>query len=129
MNIGNLIVTALLLSIFFISTTVILYWHISTRGTWRQWPAGRSLMGLLAIIAAGFGMGGVNRLLGDYAAKQPILAAVYAAFAVALIIIGFTIHKELALGRARILAKAPAATGPVAVIIATTTEEKLDGRS
>ena len=32
------------------SATVMAYWWITTRGNWWQWPAGRSLMALLAII-------------------------------------------------------------------------------
>lgn len=129
MSIENTIVTILLLLVSTASITVILYWHLATHGTWRQWPAGQSLMGLLTIIAAGFGWGGVNRLLGDYALKQPILCFLYGGVVIALVMIGVTIHKELRLGRARVLAKVPPATGPVAVIVATTTEEKPNGRS
>lgn len=125
MSIEIIIVTALLLAISIIACIVILYWHTSTRGTWRQWPAGRSLMGLFVIIAAAFGWGGVNRMLGDYALKQPILTALYACFAVALAVIGLTIRKELTNGRARLAENPPTDTGVIAVVMATTEEKPL----
>ena len=129
MSTENIIVTTLLLLISTTSISVIGYWHLATHGTWRQWPAGQSLMALLAIIAAGFGWGGVNRLLGDYALKQPILCVLYGGVVIALVMIGVTIHKEMAAGKARIAAtEKKDHTGLVTIVVATTPEEKSDGK-
>lgn len=135
MSTETIVIATLLLLISTISTGVIIYWHTSTRGSWKQWPAGRSLMALLTIISLGHGWGGANRLLGDYALKQPILGVLYLCFAVALLIIGITIHKELARGEAKLLhpSHGPTTGSVAAVILATTTttttttEESTDG--
>lgn len=129
MSMITIITTSLLLLIFVLSVTVITYWHLATHGTWRKWPAGQSLMALLTIIALGFGWGGVNRLLGDYALKQPILLVLYGLFAVGIAMIGVTIHKEMAAGKERQAAKAPEEqTGLITIVVATTNEENTDGK-
>ena len=129
MSIIAIFTTSLLLLIFVLSVTVIIYWHLATRGTWRKWPAGQSLMALLTIIALGFGWGGVNRLLGDYAWKQSILLVLYGLFAVGIAMIGVTIHEEMAAGKKRQAAKAPEdQTGLITIVVATTNEEKTDGK-
>jgi hypothetical protein len=98
-----------------VSFAVIIYWHVATKGTWRKWPAGRSLMGLLGIIAVGFGYGVMNQLIGPYPAKAYISFFLYLAFIGALILIGFTIRKELATGRRRSL---DTHTGPIDITVA-----------
>lgn len=122
----SIIVAALLLLIAAVSITVAIYWHLSTLGTWKQWPAGRSVMALLIIIGVSHGWGGTNRVLGDYALKQPILAGLYCVFAVALVMIGVTIHKEMATGKKLVAKKDPAApqTGIITIAVATKPEEK-----
>lgn len=121
------VTTALLLTLISsIAFTVIIYWHITTKGTWRHWPAGQSLMGLLVIIAVGFGVGALNRLLGNYPAKDFILILLYTAFAAALSVIGLTIRKEMRAGKRRLRRKAHPATGPVIIAVATTNEETDD---
>lgn len=95
--------------------TVIIYWWTQTRGTWRKYPAGRSLMGLLGIIAIGFGFGVVNRLLGQYEARDAISFVLYIGFFLALVAIGVAVRKELRRGRER---RHQPPTGPITVIVA-----------
>lgn len=123
---NNETISAVLLGgIALVAGLVVVYWHIATKGTWRHWPAGRSLMGLLGIITVGFGFGIVNRHLGDYPAKFPIATALYAAFLGALIFIGATIRAEMRAGKARARAKsAHPTTAPVTIVVASTNEEK-----
>lgn len=100
----------------------IIYWHRNTKGTWRDWPAGRSLMYLLLIIAFGFGYGVINQMLGAYPARAIIGVVLYVLFIGALIVIRCTIHAEMRRGKKRLQAKANA-TGPVIITVATTNEE------
>lgn len=109
-----------------VAAWVIIYWHIATMGTWRQWPAGRSLMGLLSIIAVGFGYGVVNRFLGDYPARPVVSIVLYALFVGAIVVIGLTIRKEMRTGKRRQREKFPTHTGPVTVVVATKNEETSD---
>lgn len=101
---------------------VIAYWWATTKGTWAKVPAGRSLMGLLAIIAIGFGYGTINVLIGrvGYPAKPYIGLALYALFIGSIIVIGFTIRKEMMIGRAKAAhpATKPAAMAPAAPVLA-----------
>lgn len=125
---NNETISAILLGgIALVAAAVVVYWHLATRGTWRHWPAGRSLMGLLAIITVGFGFGVINRFLGDYPAKFPLATALYAAFLGALIFIGSTIRAEMRAGKARANAKKNhPSTAPVTIVVATTNEENPD---
>lgn len=128
----TILVAILLLLMSSASTAVIIYWHFSTRGSWKQWPAGRSLMALLTIISLSHGWGGINRFLGDYALKQPILGVLYFCFAIVLVAVGITIHKELTRGKAKVLhpSNGPVTGGIAAVVLATTTttEESTDDK-
>lgn len=97
---NNELLSAVLLGLIpLVAGTVVIYWHTATRGTWRQWPAGRSLMGLLGIITVGFAYGVLNRFLGQYPARFAIAVALYALFIGAIIFIGLTIRKELRRGQ------------------------------
>lgn len=125
----NELFSAILLTIISITATVVvIYWHVATGGTWRQWPAGRSLMGLLGIIAVGFGFGVVNRFLGAYPAKYAVAVLLYALFVGAIIFIGLTIRKETIRGKAK--ANHPSVPPPVAgnvdMTVATEKEEAHD---
>jgi hypothetical protein len=102
-----------------ISFEIIWYWHKETKGTWKKWPAGRSLMGLLAIIGVAFGYGIINQLLGQYPARPFLGFVLYAAFVAALLVIRFTIRKELIAGRQR---NEPTHTGPIDITVAEETE-------
>jgi ABC-type Fe3+ transport system permease subunit len=120
----NSLITAILLGIISaVATWVIVYWHITTKGTWREWPAGRSLMGLLAIISIGFGYGVLNRFLGDWAGRAVFSIILYALFVGAIVFIGYTIRKEMRRGKKRTANKFPLHTGPVTVVVATKNEE------
>lgn len=115
-----------------IAASVIVYWHVATRGAWSHWPAGRSLMALLGIITVGHAWRGVNRLVGaEYVSKDPVSVVLYAVFAMTLVLVGFTIRRELRAGKARVVVadEEPAdpsdlPTGMVAVVLTTTTKEK-----
>lgn len=123
MSIESLISAALLGVIAVVAGAVAVYWHVKTRGTWRHWPAGQSLMGLLAIIAVGFGWGVINRFLGDYPARSLIGIVLYALFVGAIIMIGWTIRKEMRHGKKKLREKHPDHTGPLTVVVATKNEE------
>jgi hypothetical protein len=100
------------------------YWHRGTRGTWKEWPAGRSLMYLLLIIGVGFGYGVVNQLLGQYAIRPFIGTALYLAFIGALLIIRLTIRAEMRRGqRTPLKTVLPTTTGPIDITVATKNEE------
>lgn len=120
----NSIITAVLLGIIcVVATWVIIYWHLATKGTWRQWPAGRSLMGLLGIISVGFGYGVFNRFLGEWPGRAVFTIGLYALFVGAIIFIGLTIRKEMRFGKRKLQDKYPAHTGPVVVVVASKNEE------
>lgn len=120
-----IIVTALKITVSLTAAWTILYWHITTKGTWRQWPAGRSLMALLTIICIGYAWRVVNRLTPDYALEEPLLGVLYVCFSIALIKIARTIRKELAAAKVGPAAQAgDPNTDPVALVVATTTTEE-----
>jgi hypothetical protein len=120
------ITTVLLGIIAAVATWVITYWHISTKGTWKEWPAGRSLMGLLGIISVGFGYGVFNRILGPWPGQPVTSIVLYALFVWAIIWIGLTIRKEMRFGKKRLNNKYPIHTGPVTVVVASKNEESPD---
>lgn len=108
---------------------VIIYWWIATRGSWMHWPAGWSLMGLLAIISIISGWAGLNTFVlpPRYDLKIPSYFVLYGLLEFALIAIGTTVHREMRRGKARQVQKSKngkAPTGPVTVIVASTNEEK-----
>ena len=109
-----------------VAGSVAVYWHVMTKGTWRHWPAGQSLMGLLAIIAVGFSFGVLNRLLGDYPGRSLAGIVLYALFVGAIVMIGVTIRKEMRYGKKKLREKHPDHTGPLTVVVATANEEKAD---
>lgn len=106
-----------------IAFETIIYWHRNTKGTWREWPAGRSLMYLLFIIAFGFGYGILNQFLGIYPAKPFVGVVLYGLFITALIMIRCTIRAEMRRGKKRLEAKLPTTNGPVIITVATANEE------
>lgn len=109
---------------------VMAYWWIVTRGSWMQWPAGRSLMGLLAIIALITAWAGLNTLVlpPRYDFKIISYFVLYGIFEAALLVILATIHREMKRGAARLRAKKPAnPTGPVIVTVATINDTDPEG--
>jgi len=123
MNIQDIISALLLGVISVVAGWVAIYWHIATKGTWREWPAGQSLMGLLSIITVGFGYGVINRFIGQWAGRSIVSLILYALFVGAIIWIGLTVRKEMRRGKARIRDKYPTHTGPVTVTVASKNEE------
>lgn len=107
---------------------VIFYWHGATSGTWKKWPAGRSLMGLLGIIAVGFAYGVVNALIGPdgYPGKGIISFGLYLIFVGAIIFIGTTIRKEILRGRAKEHHPSHPQTGTIDITVATDKETSND---
>lgn len=107
---------------------VIIYWWVATRGSWMEWPAGRALMGLLGIIVIISGWAAMNTLWlkGPYPGKAHLYFALYAALEVSLLIIGITIKREMRRGRERRRqVKRDKQTGPITVVVASTTKEDL----
>lgn len=106
-----------------IAFETIIYWHRSTKGTWRNWPAGRSLMYLLTIIATGFGYGVINQFLGQYEGRALIGLLLYILFIGALIVIRLTIRAEMRRGQNRLKTTLPTSDTPVDVTVATENKE------
>lgn len=84
------------------SAAVMAYWWITTRGNWWQWPAGRSLMALLAIITVIT----ANAVLHSvFPVPAHIKAITYAALYLLMLssmgFIGCTIRTEMLRGRTR----------------------------
>ena len=120
---NNELLSAVLLGIIPLTAgTVVVYWHFATKGTWRQWPAGRSLMGLLGIITVGFSYGVVNRFLGAYPAKFAVAVALYALFIGAIIFIGWTIRREMKRGQS--MDQHPSSHPPTGTIDITVANDK-----
>lgn len=115
----------LMFAVALVAAADMVYWWVKTRGTWRQWPAGRSLMGLLFIIVLISGWAGLNTSVFPkaYAWKSESYALLYLLLFTALLVIGFTIRSEMRKGKAPLYSKDPAQTGPVKVILASTNEE------
>lgn len=114
-------------AVFVAALAVIIYWHRVTRGSWKDWPAGRSLMGLLTVIVLISGMAATNVLFlpPAWPGKVVVYLALYSLVFVALIYIGGTIHHEMKRGKARLQQKKPHdPTGPVTVTVATKNEEE-----
>jgi hypothetical protein len=127
MSVNDIISAALLGVISIVAGWVAVYWHLATKGTWRQWPAGRSLMGLLAIIAVGFGFGVVNRFMGMYPGRSVVGIVLYALFVAAIVVIGLTVRSEMRAGKKKQREKKPTHTGPVVVVVASQNEENPNG--
>lgn len=108
---------------------VMAYWWAVTHGSWMHWPAGRSLMGLLAIIAVITAWAGLNTFVlpAHYELKIFSYFALYAVFEVALVLIGITIHREMRRGAARLLERKKAPAGPVIVTVATINDTTPEG--
>ena len=83
-------------------------------------------MGLLAIIAVGFGFGVVNRFIPVPLGKGIVGVVLYGLFVGAIIFIGLTIRKELNIGRTK--SKHPASqhlnTGAIDITVATDTDKE-----
>ena len=123
-----LLIVALIGAVALIALETIIYWHRSTRGTWRDWPAGRSLMYLLVIIATGFGFGVANQFLGQYPLRPLVGFVLYGAFIIALIGIRLTIRAEMRRGqKEKLKTTLPTTTGAVDITVATTNEESSHG--
>lgn len=124
-----LIVVALIGIVSLVAAETIFYWHRATKGTWKEWPAGRSLMYLLIIIASGFGFGVVNQFLGQYPLRPVIGFGLYVLFIAALVVIRLTIRAEMRRGQRKVKTTLPTATGPVDITVATENQETPDETS
>lgn len=113
-----------MLTVAITAILVMAYWWVTTRGSWMSWPAGRSLMGLLMIIAVISGWAGLNTFVLPpmYAGKAISYFALYLVLELALIVIGVTIRREMQRGKARLRDMHPP-TGPVTVPVATENKE------
>ena len=113
-----------------LALAVMFYWHRATKGSWKLWPAGRSLMTLLGVIVIITVNAAVNVMLPRYPGKVELYFGLYLLLLAALIHIGFTIRAEMRAGKARLLEKRPhSPSGPVTVTVATeNTEAPQTGR-
>ncbi|ALY10574.1 hypothetical protein FDH86_gp039 [Arthrobacter phage Tank] len=109
-----------------LTLAVMIYWHVSTKGTWKKWPAGQSLMLLLGIITVITFNAAANILLPSYWGKIELYFGLYGLLLFAIAFIGWTIRREMRRGKARLREKHPK-SGPVTVIVATTNEENPHG--
>lgn len=92
---------------------IMIYWWVKTRGSWMEWRAGRSLMGLLAIIVFVTGNAVINLFfVDDYLGKRWVYASLYAVMILALAGIWFAIRYELRTGGQ----SSRLATGPTPII-------------
>ncbi|WP_324644143.1 hypothetical protein [Pseudarthrobacter sp. LT1] len=109
---------------------LMVYWHRSTRGSWKLWPAGRSLMTLLGVIVIITVNAAVNVLLPRYPGKVELYFGLYLLLLGALIHIGYTIRAEMRAGKARQMQKSKrGTTGPVTVVVATENKETPDDKT
>jgi uncharacterized membrane protein YfcA len=115
-----------MLAVCFTAIGVIIYWWRATRGSWMDWPAGQSLMGLLAIIAVISGWAGLNTFVLPPRYEWKIFSyfVLYGVLELSLLWIGRTIRNEMRRGKARQVKKKVPATGPVTVVVATENKEK-----
>lgn len=84
------------------SFAVMIYWHIVTRGSWKQEPAGRSLMILLSVIGVITGNAAINIFIPRYPGKFELYLFLYIVMQAALIGIGLTIRSEMRRGKAKL---------------------------
>lgn len=99
------IINAVLIgAVSLVALTIMVYWHRVTKAGWKNYPSGRSLMGLLGIIFFITLNAAVQTILPP---GIPILAravfyfTLYLVFIYALVSIGLTIRKEIRAGRAK----------------------------
>lgn len=106
---------------------LMIYWHRATGGSWKLWPAGRSLMQLFGVIVIITGNAAINVMVPRYPGKVELYFGLYLLLLAALIRIGFTIRSEMRKGKARQREKQPHhTTGPISVIVATENKEYPD---
>jgi len=103
--------------------SVMIYWHVVTRGSWKHEPAGRSLMMLLLVIAVITANAAINIFMPKYIGKVALYFGLYIVMQAALIRIGFTIRSEMRRGKAKLERKGPNYKGPITVPVATVNEE------
>lgn len=102
---------------------LMVYWHCKTKGSWKLWPAGRSLMQLFGVILIITTNAAANIMIPQYPGKIALYFGLYLLLLAALIKIGYTIRSEMRIGQAKRQDKDPAATGPVTVIVASANTE------
>lgn len=92
----------LILAVAIVSAYNAIYWWAATRGSWRDWPAGRSLMALLISLALMASTAAFTVLIRyDYPGKRFWYALLYTLVLISLIYVGHTIHAEIRKGRLR----------------------------
>lgn len=99
------IINAVLIgAVSLVALTIMVYWHRATRGGWKLYPSGRSLMGLLGIIFFITLNAAVQITLPPsipLMAKAVFYFFLYLVFIFALVSIGLTIRKEIRIGQAK----------------------------
>ena len=70
---------------------VMIAWHVRSRGAWRHYPAGRSVMTLLGIQFVILANAAVSSLVGPYPGKALVYAALYLFLEAAVVGVGLSI--------------------------------------
>lgn len=87
-----LILNAALVTLIFLETVaVMVMWERLTGGGWRRWPAGRSLMGLLACIAGITGLAATALWIPGRQSDSLLFSFAYLSLVIALFHVGRTI--------------------------------------
>lgn len=87
LTINSVLVTIIAVEVFIVMGL----WHVTTRGAWRYWPAGRSLMGLLACLAGITTVSSIARLMPGWQAESSLYTVGYLGTALAVASIATTI--------------------------------------
>lgn len=92
-----LLINSLLIGLVALTAlAVMVYWHVTVRGAWRNYPAGRTQMHLLAIIFFITANAAVQSLiLLPIMVKATFYFALYIVFAIALARVGLNIRSEV----------------------------------
>jgi hypothetical protein len=88
-------ITGILVAIVFAETvTVMILWQYLTRGAWVGFPAGRVLMGLLAVMAAITALAAGSMFFPAFPGRPLVYLGLYTMLIIAVGSLGFTIIRE-----------------------------------
>lgn len=86
--------TGILMAVEFFSVLIVMIgWHVLTRGSWRHWAAGVSLMGLLATIAAITALASVSSFFPMFPGRALAYIILYSLLIVTTWLIGWAIYR------------------------------------
>lgn len=83
---------AVIITIVAVTTlAVMIAWHVRSRGAWWRYPAGQSVMGLLAIQFVILANAAFSTLYGPYDARALVYVVLYLVLELAIIGVGISI--------------------------------------